>query len=85
MTTNTMKQNDLVLGHLKRYGTITNLDAQAMYGITRLAARVHDLRTLYGDGAIKMERVKFVHWFTGRNGTYARYTAARELKLGVGR
>ena len=38
-----MKQKDLVLSHLRK-GTITSMEAIYAYGITRLAARVADLR-----------------------------------------
>ena len=38
-----MKQKDLVLSHLMK-GTITSMEAIYAYGITRLAARVADLR-----------------------------------------
>ena len=41
-------QNDLVLRHLVRYGSITDAVARDKYGITRLAARIHDLRYTYG-------------------------------------
>lgn len=37
-------QNDIVLEHLRRHGTITSLEAVNRYGITRLAARISDLR-----------------------------------------
>ena len=33
-----------VLGHLQQYGSITQLEALQMYGIGRLAARIHELR-----------------------------------------
>ena len=38
-----MKQKDLVLSHLRK-GTITSMEAIRSYGISRLAARVADLR-----------------------------------------
>ena len=82
MTTNDITQNDVVRRHLMEYGSITALDAEALYGIRRLAARVRDLRDLYGDGAIKTEPIRFQHWYTGRPGAYARYTATRALKRG---
>lgn len=37
-------QNDIVLEHLRKHGTITSLEAVNRYGITRLAARISDLR-----------------------------------------
>lgn len=37
-------QTKLVLDHMKRYGSITTLEAFQRYGITRLAARISDIR-----------------------------------------
>lgn len=37
-----MTQHQIVLNHLKK-GPITSLQAFQMYGITRLAARIHEL------------------------------------------
>ena len=39
-----MKQSDIVLRHLKDYGSITQGEALTDYGIMRLASRVNDLR-----------------------------------------
>ena len=39
-----MKQTDMVLRHLRDCGSISSLEAFREYGITRLAARIHDLR-----------------------------------------
>lgn len=39
-----MTQNEKILRHLKQYGSITTMDAFMMYGITRLSARISDLR-----------------------------------------
>ena len=39
-----MKQSDMILRHLKDYGSITQAEAMAEYGIMRLASRVNDLR-----------------------------------------
>ena len=35
---------DLILGHLKTHGSISHYEAEDMYGCTRLAARISDLR-----------------------------------------
>ena len=40
------KQTDLILMHMKKYGSITHLEAEKEYGIARLAARISDLRRL---------------------------------------
>ena len=39
------KQTDLILMHMKKYGSITHLEAESEYGIARLASRISDLRT----------------------------------------
>lgn len=39
-----MKQSDMILRHLKDYGSITQGEAFQEYGIMRLASRVNDLR-----------------------------------------
>jgi hypothetical protein len=42
-------QNELVLKHLKKHGSITSWEAINAYGITRLSARIFDLKDLgYG-------------------------------------
>lgn len=38
------KHCDLILGHLKTYGSIDPKEAEAKYGCMRLAARIKDLR-----------------------------------------
>lgn len=35
-----------ILNHIERYGGLTSAEAFENYGITRLAARVHDLRNM---------------------------------------
>ena len=39
-----MTQCDMVLRHLKDFGTITSIEAITDYGILRLASRVSDLK-----------------------------------------
>lgn len=41
---NKVADKDLILEHLKRYGSITTLDAINDYGCTRLSGRIYDLR-----------------------------------------
>ena len=41
---NTESQNQIVLSHMTKYKTITSMDAFSLYGITRLSARIYDLR-----------------------------------------
>lgn len=44
MNRKTRTQNDMILDHLRRHGSITPLQAIALYGVFRLAAVVHRLR-----------------------------------------
>ena len=39
-----MTQKEMVLQHMKERGSISSFEAFTEYGITRLAARIHDLR-----------------------------------------
>lgn len=41
---NLFSQNQLILGHLQKYGSITSMDAFKKYDITRISARIYDLR-----------------------------------------
>ena len=65
-------QNDLVLRHLVRYGSITDAVARDKYGITRLAARIYDLRWLYV-ASIYGHPLKFKTRL-GRDGRYEKYS-----------
>lgn len=40
-----MSQTNMVLTHLNRYGSITSVDAFKMYGCTRLASIIYNLRS----------------------------------------
>lgn len=40
-----MTQCDKILAHMRTYGNISHAEAQARYGICRLAARISDLRS----------------------------------------
>lgn len=65
---NTKRQ--MVLDHLKNYGTITSLDAIKLYGATRLAAIIYNLRN---DGFdIDTEKECGVDRY-GNSTNYARY------------
>lgn len=39
-----MTQNEMILNHIKKHGSITSMEAFAEYNITRLSGRIHDLR-----------------------------------------
>lgn len=41
-----MTQCEMVLNHMKTFGSITDAEAYEVYGIRRLGARVYDLRQL---------------------------------------
>lgn len=41
-----MTQNQMVLEHLREHNTITSMEAYTLYGITRLAARIANLKQL---------------------------------------
>lgn len=40
-----MTQNQRILNHLEKYGTITPREARNIYGIERLSARISELRS----------------------------------------
>ena len=42
------RQNRAIMLHLSVWGSITSLDAIRMYDITRLSARIWDIRHIYG-------------------------------------
>lgn len=39
-----MTQQEMILYHIKQYGSISPLEAMKQYGIMRLASRIHDLK-----------------------------------------
>ena len=39
-----MTQNEMIINHLREYGSITQLEALRDYGCMRLASRISDLR-----------------------------------------
>lgn len=53
-----MTQTERVIKHLKEYGSITPLEAIREYGITRLGARIWDLRDLGYDIETQTETSK---------------------------
>jgi len=54
---NTESQNLMVLKHLDRYGQINPKQADRLYGIMRLGARIYDLRDIMGKDRIKTLKV----------------------------
>lgn len=69
-----MTQCEMVINHIKQYGSITTAEAFDMYGITRLPARIADLSKSY---AIKAERVATKNK-SGKIAHYCRYRLAGE-------
>lgn len=51
-----MTQNETILEHIKKNGSITSLEAFELYRITRLSGRIHDLRAQGNN--ITTEKVK---------------------------
>lgn len=64
-------QSQRVLEHIKKYGSITTAKAWDMYGITRLAARIKNLRDAGYDIDSTMIYTKDRK---GRPTNFARYT-----------
>ena len=65
-----MNQTDMVLNHMRRYGSITPREADSEYGIMRLGARIWDLKRI--GYRIKKEEVKSTNRF-GDPVHFARY------------
>jgi hypothetical protein len=75
-------QKILVLKHLLRYGSITDKRARDSYGITRIAARVGELRKdkwsrWIFSADIATVDVRFTTRL-GRRGRYAKYVISRD-------
>lgn len=66
-----LTQCDLILQHLKNYGSITSLEAMQMYGIMRLASRISDLRRLGHTFTTTKENGKGLN---GEKTSYTRYS-----------
>ncbi len=67
-------QNDRVLDYMEEFGSITQLEAFADLGVSRLAARISDLKD---EGhIIKSELVKVKNRF-GETSTVSRYSLVK--------
>lgn len=64
-------QNEMILSHLRAFGSITPQEAMKEYGCMRLGARIWDLKRLGYD--IRTERETARNRF-GESVSYARYT-----------
>lgn len=65
-----MTQDEKVLRHLQEIGSITSWEAITEYGITRLSAKIHNLRKQGYE--IESERITTKNRF-GENCTFAKY------------
>ena len=66
-------QRELILMHMKKYGSITPDEAKAEYGCARLASRINELR--YQGVAIETEMITGKGKHGGKT-CYARYRLA---------
>jgi len=66
-----MSQNQTVLNHLHRYGSITPRDAYELYGIMRLGARIDNLKHM---GHKIYSQLEYTENRFGDRVRYARYT-----------
>lgn len=64
---------DLVLMHIKKYGSITQNEADDEYGIKRLSARINELRNM--GYVIKTDMISCKNR-RGRISNYAKYSLA---------
>ena len=69
-------QNETVLSHLKEYHSITPMEALTVYGISRLAAAIYDLRksghvvgSKIKHDAVGHRYTRYVYQTDGQNGT----------------
>lgn len=72
-----MKENQcsMVLQHLKKYGSITHKEADDLYGCSRLAARISDLRK---QGVKITSETVTSKGFGGKVKRYSRYKLVEE-------
>lgn len=53
-----LKQTELIIRHMRDYGSISSLTAMQEYGIMRLASRINDLRGQGYDIEVETQRGK---------------------------
>lgn len=70
-----MTQKEEVLRHLREMGSLSSFEAFAYYGITRLSARVHELRK---DGYTIRGTVQKVKSRNGKTVMFERYRLSDE-------
>ena len=66
-----MSQNQTVLNHMEKYGSITPRDAYELYGIMRLGARIDNLKHM---GHKINSRLEYCENRYGAKVRFARYT-----------
>ena len=76
-----MTQKSLILDYLLEHGSITTREAYEQFGITRLAARVHEL--IQAGYNIKSQFESGVNRY-GKPVTYSRYTLIDEKRNKAG-
>lgn len=64
-------QNDMVLEYIRNYGSITQLEAMADLGVSRLAARMSDLKAM-GFDVHKTMATSYNRF--GKKVSYSKYT-----------
>ena len=69
-----MTQNEMILTHLRDFGSITPVEAMKEYGCMRLGARIYNLKREGHD--IRTERETHKNRY-GKSVTYARYVMPR--------
>lgn len=70
-------QEELILNYMKEHGSITSMDAFLYLNITRLSARIYDLRA---QGYIIDTEIKSTKPVMGRAKKYAEYILREEVK-----
>lgn len=71
-----LSQTKLVLQHLNEHGSITSYEAFKLYGVTRLSAKIYDLR--HKDGYSISSEPETVKTRLGHHATIAVYKLEKE-------
>ena len=71
-----LTQTKLVLQHLKEHGSITSYEAFKLYGVTRLSAKIYELR--HKNGYSISSSLETVHTRLGHHATIAVYKLEKE-------
>ena len=71
-----LTQTKLVLQHLKEHGSITSYEAFKLYGVTRLSAKIYELR--HKNGYSISSSLETVNTRLGHHATIAVYKLEKE-------